>query len=121
VACARDSKKKDDTVLAILAGEMENALVTAQIALGSMVEIAQREKPGPASTCAVMCRRTIVVDAVVAAVGKALEVAGGAGFYRAAGVERLFRDAQAARYHPLPEKTQARLSGRIILGLDIDG
>ena len=30
-----------------------------------------------------------------------MELAGGAGFYRAAGLERRFRDIQAARYRPL--------------------
>ena len=46
---------------------------------------------------------------------------GGAGFYRDAGLERLFRDVQASRYHPAPDKTQLRLTGRALLGLDIDG
>jgi hypothetical protein len=36
-------------------------------------------------------------------------------------LEQLFRDAQAARYHPLPEKAQLRFTGRLLLGLDIDG
>ncbi len=52
---------------------------------------------------------------------RALEVAGGAGFFRSATLERLFRDVQACRYHPLPEKQQTRLTGRLMLGLDIDG
>jgi alkylation response protein AidB-like acyl-CoA dehydrogenase len=30
-----------------------------------------------------------------------MEVAGGAGFFREAGLERLFRDVQGARYHPV--------------------
>jgi len=50
-----------------------------------------------------------------------LEVAGGASFYGAAKLERLFRDLQAARFHPLPEKQQTRLTGRVLLGLDVDG
>jgi acyl-CoA dehydrogenase len=33
----------------------------------------------------------------------------------------MFRDVQAARFHPLPEKPQTRLTGRVLLGLDIDG
>jgi acyl-CoA dehydrogenase len=50
-----------------------------------------------------------------------MEVAGGAGFYRDLGLERLFRDVQGARYHPLREAPQQRLAGRVALGLDIDG
>jgi acyl-CoA dehydrogenase len=50
-----------------------------------------------------------------------MEAGGGAGFYREAGLERLFRDVQASRFHPLPDKAQLRLTGRMLLGLDIDG
>jgi alkylation response protein AidB-like acyl-CoA dehydrogenase len=32
-----------------------------------------------------------------------MEIVGNEGFYRGFGLERLFRDVQAARYHPLPE------------------
>ena len=60
-------------------------------------------------------------QALVRTAEKALEVAGGAGFYRSAHLERLFRDVQASRFHVLPEKLQLRLSGRLALGLDIDG
>ena len=49
-----------------------------------------------------------------------MAVAGGAGFYRATGLERLFRDVQAARYHPLTEKKQLDLTGRFTLGLPIE-
>jgi alkylation response protein AidB-like acyl-CoA dehydrogenase len=105
----------------ILVGEMENQLVTAQLAHAGMVDLAATHKPGPDATSATLCRRTITVNAVTGTVQKALEVAGGAGFYRAAGLERAFRDIQAARYHPVPEKPQTRLTGRVLLGLDIDG
>ncbi len=115
------ARKKEDPLVAVLVGEMENQLVTAQLAHASLVEMTIREKPGPASSSAAQCRRTILAAAAVKTVEKALEVAGGAGFYRATGLERLFRDIQAARYHPLPEKQQARFTGRVLLGLDIDG
>lgn len=50
-----------------------------------------------------------------------MEVVGGAALYRNVGLERLFRDVQGARYHPLQEKRQQRFTGRVVLGLDIDG
>jgi acyl-CoA dehydrogenase len=115
------SRKKDDPITALLAGEMENQVVAAQIALDSMIAMAATEKPSPATTSAMCCRRTLVVNAVLRAVEKAMELAGGAGFYRSAGLERCFRDVQGARYHPIPEKGQTRLTGRFLLGLEIDG
>jgi acyl-CoA dehydrogenase len=112
--------KKQDALVPVLVGEMENQIVTAQLAHASMVQMATTEKPGPATTSATMSRRTIVAAAAIRAVEKALEVAGGAGFYRSAGLERAMRDIQASRYHPLPEKQQMRLTGRQLLGLEID-
>jgi alkylation response protein AidB-like acyl-CoA dehydrogenase len=113
-------RRNADDVTAILAGEMENQMVTAQLAHASLVELVATAKPGPETTAAVMARRTVLVNAVIASVQKALELAGGAGFYRNTGLERAFRDVQAARYHPMPEKMQTRLTGRVMLGLGVD-
>jgi acyl-CoA dehydrogenase len=61
-----------------------------------------------------------VGQAVARTVDKALEVAGGGSFFRSAHLERHFRDVQASRFHPMPEKAQLRFSGRLALGLGID-
>jgi acyl-CoA dehydrogenase len=86
-----------------------------------MVETAASNKPGPATASAIFSGRTLAGQNALRAVEKALEVAGGAGFYRDAGLERLFRDVQGARFHPLQEKPQHQFTGRLALGLDIDG
>jgi acyl-CoA dehydrogenase len=114
-------KKKDDPSVPYLVGEMDNLLTTAQVVHASMVELARTAKPGPETTSAMLSRRTIIGQALVRTVEKALEVGGGAAFYRSARIERAFRDIQASRFHVLPEKVQTRLSGRVALGLDIDG
>jgi alkylation response protein AidB-like acyl-CoA dehydrogenase len=114
-------KKRNDPNLAYLVGELENQLVLAQIAHASMVELSISAKPGPDTSSAMLVRRTILANAALRTVDKAMEVAGGGAFFRSAQLERLFRDVQACRYHPLPEKQQTRLTGRLLLGLDIDG
>jgi acyl-CoA dehydrogenase len=86
-----------------------------------MIEIARTAKPGPETTAAQLTRRGIVANAIIRTVEKAMEVAGGGSFYRTAALERLFRDVQAGRYHPVTDKPRARLVGRVALGLDIDG
>jgi alkylation response protein AidB-like acyl-CoA dehydrogenase len=121
VALKLAAPKKQDPLVALLVGEMENQIITAQLAHASMVEMAATEKPGAATSSGTLSRRTILVTAALRGVEKALEVAGGAGFYRSAGLERAMRDIQASRYHPLPEKQQIRLTGRVLLGLDVDG
>lgn len=105
----------------LIVGEMETELAAARLALADMLDASANAEPGEATTNRVMIGRTLVGRAAVACVEKAMEAAGGAGFFRKTGLERIFRDVQAARYHPLQPKAQARLSGRLALGLPIDG
>lgn len=114
-------KKLDDGNIAYLAGEMENAFTSAVLAHDHTVALAANEKPGPETTSKAMIGRTLVARHAIRTVELALEVAGGGAFYRSAGLERAFRDVQAARFHPLQEKPQLRYTGRVALGLDIDG
>jgi len=118
VALAAGRKASDDTVLIV--GEMGTELAAAHLALADMLACAASDEPGPAATSRIMTGRTLTARAAIRTVEKAMEAAGGAGFYRKTGLERIFRDVQAARYHPLQEKPQARLAGRLALGLDID-
>ena len=100
---------------------MENALAMARMAHRGMVEAAEGcTAPGPEITNRVMIARTLVGRAVVEVVEKAMEAVGGSAFYRAAGLERLFRDIQGARFHRPQQRTQLELSGRLALGLGFD-
>ncbi len=113
--------RRDDTDVQLLAGEMENELAAARFALADMIANAAESQPGPETTNRVFIARTLAGNAAIRAVEKAMAVAGGAAMYRGRGLERLFRDVQGARYHPVQEKPQQRMAGRLALGLDIDG
>jgi acyl-CoA dehydrogenase len=121
IALGMARRKKDDPNAPYLVAEMDNLLVNAQCVHDSMLELAKTAKPGAETTSAMCARRTVLVQALVGCVEKALEVSSGAGFYRNAHLERHFRDIQASRFHVLQEKTQLRFSGRLALGLDVDG
>ena len=114
-------KRPADPLLAQVVGEMENRLLAARLAHRRMVEIAETGTPGPETSSEAMQCRTLVGQAAIDTVAKALEVAGGAAFYRKTGLERAFRDVQAGRFHPLQEKPQLDLAGRVALGWDLDG
>jgi acyl-CoA dehydrogenase len=103
-----------------IVGEMETELKAAGLAVADLLAAAEEAEPGPETSNRILMGRTLAARACLRAVEKALEAAGGAGFYRKTGLERLFRDVQAARYHPLQEKAQARFAGRQALGLEID-
>jgi alkylation response protein AidB-like acyl-CoA dehydrogenase len=113
-------KRRNDPVLPYLLGELVNELTRVQLAADDMVRLANDfdVTMGLDVTSPMLARKTIVAEGVLATVEKALEVAGGAGFYRKAGLERLLRDAHGAQFHPLPAKRQQRFTGRIALGLD---
>lgn len=100
-----------------LAGRMETALRAAQIAHAAMVAEAERDAPSAASVNEVMMGKAIVAENVLRVGELALELSGGAGFYRASGVERRFRDLQGARLHPLQSGPQAHYAGAMALGM----
>ena len=121
LAVREATKKRDDPDVVSLVGEMDTELAAARIALRAMIEAAASTKPGPGTTNDCLIRRTLAGRSAIRTVEKAMEVVGGASFYRRLGLERLFRDVQGARFHPLQDKRQLRYSGRFALGLDIDG
>lgn len=115
------AKKKSGDMLAVLAvGELETAHAALD-ALWTALVATTRGQPGEASTDRVMKLRTLTGQAALKVGDLALECAGGAGFYRSAGLELRFRDLQGARFHPLREREQQLYSGRHALGLSIDG
>jgi alkylation response protein AidB-like acyl-CoA dehydrogenase len=113
-------KRRADAVVPYLLGELTNHLTMAQLAVDDMVRLANdlNFAMDLEVANAVLIRKTIVAEHVLATVEKALEASGGAGFYRKTGLERLLRDAHAAQFHPLPAKRQHRFTGRVLLGLD---
>jgi acyl-CoA dehydrogenase len=114
-------RKPQDAAGLIAVGELENAHAALDLAQAAMVELGALATPSVETTHRVMTLRTLAGRAALEVGSKALEVSGGAGFYRASGVEHRFRDLQAARYHPLQERPQQMLAARFTLGLDIDG
>jgi alkylation response protein AidB-like acyl-CoA dehydrogenase len=121
LAVAAAQKRPPNPLVAQLAGEMENALMLARLANAEAITIAQDAAPGPQTTSAAMQCRQLTGKHAIAAVEKALELAGGSAFYRRNTLERLFRDIQAARFHPLTEKPQLDLTGRVALGWPLEG
>lgn len=121
-AIGRDLAKNrpTDPTVPYLLGELANRLTIVQLAIDDMVRLVNDFDvvTDLEVTDAILVRKTIVAEHVLTTVEKALEAAGGAGFYRKTGLERLLRDAHGAQFHPLPAKRQYRFTGRIALGLD---
>jgi alkylation response protein AidB-like acyl-CoA dehydrogenase len=114
------AKQKRTTLYATeLAGRMDTALRSAQLAHRWMVEIAERNILSAEAVNEVMIGRNLVAKNTIRAVELGMELAGGAGFYRSHGLERRFRDVQGARYHPLQAGPQSLYAGAMALGLPV--
>lgn len=120
IAVASAKKRRDDRAAQVLAGELDTELSTAQVALARLIDLAMHASPGEQTTLEVLTCRTILGRAARSSVDKAMELAGGSSFFRSAKLERLFRDVQGVRFHPMQEKPQAVLAGRVALGLPFD-
>ena len=115
------AKKKQPSPHAVaLAGRMETELAGARLAVESMLAAVRLNAPSAATVNQVMIGKQLATRHALAAVEHAMELASGAGFYRASGLERCFRDIQAARYHPLQAGPQAEYAGCMALGLPVE-
>jgi acyl-CoA dehydrogenase len=119
-AVALFQRRGPSDVAALQLGELENAHLSAAVLWAEMLGVAETGAPGPAVTSKVMALRTLVGRGVLSVVERAMEAIGGGGFYRGTVIERTFRDIQGARFHPMPEKQQLMLSGRVAAGWAID-
>ena len=121
IALGQASGRRDD-LTAMLVGEMENERTTAVLAFESMVgEVNNLEfEPSKSRTSGILACKTIATQAVIRTANKALEVAGGSGYLRSVGLERLVRDAYAGQFHPMVPGKQHLFSGRVVMGLDVD-
>jgi alkylation response protein AidB-like acyl-CoA dehydrogenase len=120
LALGHARKKRQDAQTPYLIGEMTNALTTAQMAMQGMIDIAANYTFAPVDETAnaIFIRKTIAAQAAIQTVEKAMQVVGGASFFRSLGLERLFRDVQGGLYHPLHEKRQHLFTGRMALGFE---
>jgi alkylation response protein AidB-like acyl-CoA dehydrogenase len=113
-------RRRDDQDVWYLVGELDNALATGQMAVKSMIDLCNNYvfTPDVATANAAFVRKTIAAQSLIAAVEKAVEAVGGAGYLRTNSLERHLRDIHGAQFHPLQAKRQHRFSGRFALGLD---
>ncbi len=84
--------------------------------MGSLDEIGDQPKPGPAALATVMvAKRQAVLDAI-AVVDVAMDVLGGRSYFRRSPLERAYRDVRAGTFHPLPPETTLTYAGKVALG-----
>jgi len=114
---AAKAQKRPKPHLTGLIGSMMNELTSAELHLQDMIRITNDLDFEPLNRVGqdILSRKTNTANACIGVVTKAMEIVGGQGFYRNFGLERLFRDVQAAKYHPLPQADQQQSFGDYLL------
>jgi len=100
-------------------GKMNNHLVGARAQWERMISLCNdiTFKPAQEITVEMLSLKTNVAKACIEILHESMEAIGGRSFYKISTLERLFRDVQAAQFHPLPETEQYLFTGtRLVSG-----
>jgi alkylation response protein AidB-like acyl-CoA dehydrogenase len=121
VALVSGSARADDPIVQRQIGLMDTRLRVAGWALdGALTTVGDDPAPSMDTVVEVMAAKREIALAGVEVCDLALEVGGGASFYRSSPIEQCVRDIRGAKYHPLnPEETLVH-AGRVALGLPAD-
>lgn len=111
----------DDPLVQRQIGLMAHRLRVASWALDGAFEVVG-DDPDPSLDrfAAAMSAKREIALAGVEVCDIAMEVGGGAAFFRGSTIERCYRDIRAAKFHPLAPEATLRHAGRMALGLPVD-
>jgi len=109
--------KRNQKQMPLLLGKLKNDLLGAQTQWEAMLGRNNNFifKPNETLTAEILCLKTNVANATKLVVAGAMEAIGGQSFYRKNELERIFRDVQAAEFHPLPKWEQYAFVGERLL------
>jgi alkylation response protein AidB-like acyl-CoA dehydrogenase len=113
--------KADDVMTQRQVGLMTHRLRVAAWALdGALAVIGDDPEPSMENFAAVLAAKREIALAGLEVCDLALEVGGGAAYFKGSPLERAYRDVRAVKYHPLgPEATLVH-QGQLALGLPAD-
>jgi acyl-CoA dehydrogenase len=117
----RGSSKVEDPGTQRLAGLLMQKLQVARWALlGALADVGDDPKPDIETVTHVNHATLAVSDAITEACDIALQLAGGASFYRKAGIEQALRDVRGLMFHPFPPELGLTHAGKVTLGVPAD-
>jgi alkylation response protein AidB-like acyl-CoA dehydrogenase len=113
--------KADDPIVQRQIGVMACRLKIASWALDrALDEIGDDPDPSVHSVSAAMIAKREIALAGIEVCDIAMEVAGGAAYFKGSTIERCYRDIRAAKFHPLTPELTLIHAGRLALGLPVD-
>jgi alkylation response protein AidB-like acyl-CoA dehydrogenase len=100
---------------------MDTRLRVAGWALdGALAAVGDDPEPSMDNVAAVMAAKHEIARAGIEVCDLAMEVAGGAAFYRGSPIERAYRDVRGLKFHPLSPEASLVHAGRLALGRPAD-
>jgi acyl-CoA dehydrogenase len=115
------SDKAVDPTIQRLVGLLDYKLRVARWALvGAISEIGDDPQPSMEHVVRAMQAKRAVAEEAVSACDVVLQIAGGASYYRKAGLEQAVRDVRGVLFHPLPPEATLMHAGRVALGQPAD-
>ncbi len=113
--------KADDVVVQRQVGLMSHRLQVASWALDrALDEVGEDPAPSVHRVAAVMAAKREIALAGLEVCDVAMEIGGGAAFFKGSTIERAYRDIRAAKFHPLTPELTLIHAGRLALGLPVD-
>ena len=117
-ALAAAESKKDDLIVQRQVGLMASRLRIASWALdGALATIGDDPTPSMENVAAVMAAKREISLAGIEVCDIALEVGGGAAYFKGSPIERAYRDIRAVKFHPLNMEASLVHAGRVALGV----
>jgi alkylation response protein AidB-like acyl-CoA dehydrogenase len=118
LALVAGTSRAEDVSIQRQVGLMDNRLRVMTWALeGAMATIGDDPQPSMENVVAMMAAKREISNGGIEVCDVAMEVAGGAGFFRTSPIERCYRDIRGVKFHPFtPEQTLVH-AGRVCLGL----
>jgi alkylation response protein AidB-like acyl-CoA dehydrogenase len=121
IAAVIDQPRAGDPSVQRLVGLIRNRLQVAGWALdGAMAVVGNDPAPSMETVAAVMAAKREIADAGIEACDLAMEVGGGAAFFKGSPIERAYRDIRGIRFHPFSGETTLLHAGRLALGQPCD-
>lgn len=96
------------------------ARVAAWALDGAIATVGDDPQPSMETVAAVMAAKREIALAGIEICDLAMDVAGGAAFFKGSPIERAYRDIRAAKFHPFTPETTLIHGGQLALGLPAD-
>jgi alkylation response protein AidB-like acyl-CoA dehydrogenase len=115
------ASKADDPIVQRQVGLMAHRLRIASWALDrALDEVGDDPDPSVDRMTAALAAKREIALAGIEVCDIAMDLGGGAAFFKGSTIERCYRDIRAVKFHPLPLETTLVHAGRVELGLPVD-